>query len=387
MKRFALFSTACALAFSGLVALQSPVYAGAAVGANAPDFYLEDLDSVYHRLSDLKGKTIFLNFFATWCGPCRAEAPYLKAMYEEYGPQGVEFFMISSSERTSSASQWVSLVEGWRTQYSVAFPILLDMQGVAYNGYGEGYIPHNVVIDRNGKVTFSQSGFNESAIRRKINESQAITFEPPAVEGFRVSKSNGGQVRLDWTKPSTSGTYTHYVVKWGYDASSMTNEHRVDDPNAANTFIDISDSKPLLFAIETRNAAGTAGPLSAPVKFAFNAFCELRLPGSVIKPNSTLILNYRMANYATDWRELTTYMALELYGQFYFYTESGEFVSWPSGSYRSLGPDADQIGNFFSLRFGGDPLPEVNGTFWFALLDAHNSFLYDIDSKSFTLTN
>jgi len=112
----------------------------------APDFALEDLDGDVVRLSDHKGKVVFLNFWATWCPPCRAEIPYFIELVEQYGDDGFEVIGVDLDPRDFSK------VQAFVDQYGINYPVLYDTKGVSGLYGGIQSIPTTFVINRDGKV-------------------------------------------------------------------------------------------------------------------------------------------------------------------------------------------------------------------------------------------
>src|SRR5437588_3130075 len=105
------------------LAVAGPARAAApAVGVAAPDFSLATTDGRSLSLSSLRGHVVVLNFFATWCPPCRAETPDLVAAARKYGQDGVIFLGVDDRERTS-------LVQVWAKAKGVAYPIVMDRDG------------------------------------------------------------------------------------------------------------------------------------------------------------------------------------------------------------------------------------------------------------------
>ena len=115
-------------------------------GYSAADFTLADLSGTSHRLADLRGKIVFLNIWATWCAPCRAEMPSMEALYKRL--QGRDFAMLAVSEDAEGAS----VVEPFARQLGLTFPILLDPEARLSPRYGVTGYPETFIIDRNGLV-------------------------------------------------------------------------------------------------------------------------------------------------------------------------------------------------------------------------------------------
>ncbi len=115
------------------------------VSEAAPDFTLQDLAGQTVSLSSLRGKVVYIDFWATWCGPCRAALPGLQDLADKLKDQGLEVLTIDQGE---SFDQVRSFVE--RKNYS--FRVLLDPGGAVGNVYGIRGIPTSVLVDRNGIV-------------------------------------------------------------------------------------------------------------------------------------------------------------------------------------------------------------------------------------------
>ena len=120
---------------------------------HAVDFELTDQYGTVHRLSDYTGRTVFLNFWATWCGPCRSEMPDIQSIYEKYAAQddpdviilGVAFPGIGGE--TDEAGIAAFLEENGYT-----YPVLMDAQGVTMGPYNISAYPTTYMIDKNGDV-------------------------------------------------------------------------------------------------------------------------------------------------------------------------------------------------------------------------------------------
>lgn len=112
----------------------------------AANFTLKDIDGKTVKLSDFKGKIILLNFWATWCGPCKRELPDLISLYTTYKKKGVVFLGIALDE------QGVSIVKPFVQKYKINYPILLGGYEVAQAYGGVSAIPTTFFIDVRGMI-------------------------------------------------------------------------------------------------------------------------------------------------------------------------------------------------------------------------------------------
>ena len=112
----------------------------------APDFALKNLEGDDVRLSDYKGKVVFLNFWATWCPPCRAEIPHFIDLVEKYGNDGFEVVGVDLDPRDFSK------VQAFVNQQGINYTILYDTKNVQGMYGGIPSIPTTFVINRDGKV-------------------------------------------------------------------------------------------------------------------------------------------------------------------------------------------------------------------------------------------
>ena len=126
------------------------------VNESLKDFQLESIDSRTHTLSGLKGKVVLVNFWATWCGPCREELPNLVRLYEKYKGRGFEVIAISIDEDRKKVPQFVR-------EYKLTFPVFYDVGMKDY--FNASGVPTNVFIDREGKMRYRTVGFDEESIR------------------------------------------------------------------------------------------------------------------------------------------------------------------------------------------------------------------------------
>lgn len=130
------------------------------VGSEAPDFSLVDLAGKNVKLSELKGKVVILDFWATWCGPCIMSFPGMKQAMEKYkdNPK-VQFLFVNTYERVEQ-SQWKTTVNNFVNQRGFnTFPIIFDIGGEVAGNYGVNGIPAKFCIDKEGKIKFKSTGY------------------------------------------------------------------------------------------------------------------------------------------------------------------------------------------------------------------------------------
>ncbi|MGX5491597.1 MULTISPECIES: redoxin domain-containing protein [Bacillus cereus group] len=122
---------------------------GIEIGKSAPDFELTKLDETNVKLSDLKGKKVILNFWATWCGPCQQEMPDMEAFYKEH-KENVEILAINytPSEKGGGAEK----VSNFAKEKGITFPILLDKNIDVTTAYKVITIPTSYFIDTKGVI-------------------------------------------------------------------------------------------------------------------------------------------------------------------------------------------------------------------------------------------
>ncbi|RJS62405.1 redoxin domain-containing protein [Bacillus sp. PK3_68] len=118
-------------------------------GKPAPDFELTTLAGKKVKLSDYQGKKVILNFWATWCPPCKAEMPHMQNFYEENKDKDVEIVAVN----LTSVDKGRSEIEGFVKEYGLTFDIPLDEKGTIGTQYQAFTIPTSYVIDSNGVIT------------------------------------------------------------------------------------------------------------------------------------------------------------------------------------------------------------------------------------------
>ncbi len=118
------------------------------------DFELEDMNGKLRKLSSYRGKMVFLNFWATWCGPCRIEMPSMQRVYDELKDEGFVIVAVDLQENRKVVKKFVD-------QYKLTFPVLLDKKGKVGAIYGARNIPTTYLIDRDGYIIARQIGARE----------------------------------------------------------------------------------------------------------------------------------------------------------------------------------------------------------------------------------
>jgi cytochrome c biogenesis protein CcmG/thiol:disulfide interchange protein DsbE len=129
------------------------VKVGFQVGERAPDFELRSLDGANARLSDPRGKAVLLNFWATWCAPCRVEMPWLVHLDQTYRAQGLRIVGVAMDD--SGAPQEIA---AFARQRDVKYQVVLGNSSIANEYGGVRFMPQSFFIDRDGKITKTTTG-------------------------------------------------------------------------------------------------------------------------------------------------------------------------------------------------------------------------------------
>jgi len=129
-----------------IVLTQKKSYVPIVAGEEAIDFALPDLDGKPVKLSDYRGKVVFLNFWATWCKPCEEEMPSMQALYEGLGNDRFEILAVSVDKDGPET------VAGYVKKYGITFPVLHDRRGKIKETYKTTGVPETFIIDQNGVV-------------------------------------------------------------------------------------------------------------------------------------------------------------------------------------------------------------------------------------------
>jgi peroxiredoxin len=147
-------------------AAASAIAAPLAPSSPAPDFTLRTLEGQNLRLGEQRGRVVLVNFWATWCGPCRQEMPHLNKLYDKYKSSGFMLLGVNVDEDTRVAA-------GVASKLGVHFPVLPDSDKLVSKRYDLKAMPSTVLIDRDGRVRYVHRGYQsgyEDTYDKQIRE-------------------------------------------------------------------------------------------------------------------------------------------------------------------------------------------------------------------------
>jgi peroxiredoxin len=142
------------LALAALTAAGAMASAAVTPSAGAPDFTLPSIDGPNLRLQEQRGRVVMINFWATWCGPCRVEMPHLSRLYEKYRGSGFTVLAVNIDEDPHKAA-------GLAKQLGMRFPVLLDTEKKVSRLYDLSTMPSTVLVDRDGRVRYVHRGYRD----------------------------------------------------------------------------------------------------------------------------------------------------------------------------------------------------------------------------------
>ena len=122
------------------------------ISGKAADFTLKSNTGKNLRLSDFRGQVVMINFWASWCGPCRQEMPILDQLYKRYGKLGFTLLGVNVEQDSSKANAYLKDIP-------VSFPILYDTANQTSKLYNVNAMPTTVMVDRNGNMRFIHHGY------------------------------------------------------------------------------------------------------------------------------------------------------------------------------------------------------------------------------------
>ena len=142
-------------------------------GKEAPDFTLESLDGRNVSLSSLRGQAVLLNFWATWCGPCKIEMPWFVELQREYGPQGLEIVGVAMDDAGRDE------IAKFAKDMGVNYTILIGKEAVGQLYGGVDVLPTTYFIDRDGKIVAREFGLQSRSlfvdnIKKALRQGRAV---------------------------------------------------------------------------------------------------------------------------------------------------------------------------------------------------------------------
>jgi thiol-disulfide isomerase/thioredoxin len=153
--------------FASLLALTA---AADIVNKPAPDFALRSMQGPSVRLSEHLGEVVIINFWATWCGPCRQEMPLLDALYGKYKQAGLVLLSVNIDENVEPAVEMAQTLK-------VSYPVLLDARKEVSRAYDVGAMPVTVLVDRAGVVRYVSEGYKPGYEKRYTDKLRELLNE------------------------------------------------------------------------------------------------------------------------------------------------------------------------------------------------------------------
>ena len=127
-------------------------------GQLAPDFTLDTLEGKAIRLSDFRGQAVLLNFWATWCGPCKIEMPWFIELQKQYGRDGLQIVGVAMDDSSKAD------IEKFVKEMGVNYPILLGKEAVGQDYGGVNVLPTTFFIDRDGRIVGREFGLQSRSV-------------------------------------------------------------------------------------------------------------------------------------------------------------------------------------------------------------------------------
>ena len=136
----------------------------------APDFQLTSAAGTPVNLAQYKGQVVMINFWASWCGPCRTEMPVLEQLHKKYKPMGFTMIGVNVEPDSATAVNWLKATP-------VTFPILFDTDSKVSKLYAVSGMPSTVIVDRKGNLRYLHRGYKEGDENEYLDQIRALVRE------------------------------------------------------------------------------------------------------------------------------------------------------------------------------------------------------------------
>ena len=153
-----------------VLAATSLAASGNLTGQSAPDFALKSSTGANLRLSEYRGDVVMINFWATWCGPCRQEMPLLDELYSRYQRVGFSLLGVNIDDDSRKAMNMVS-------ELGVSFPVLFDNRKEVSKMYQVDAMPVTVILDREGTVRYVHQGYKPGYEEKYLDQIRSLLRE------------------------------------------------------------------------------------------------------------------------------------------------------------------------------------------------------------------
>lgn len=153
-----------------LAAAVGSATAAVQMSATAPDFTLRSVGGANLRLQEQRGQVVLVNFWATWCGPCRQEMPHLNALYSKYRSSGFVLLGVNIDDDPRAAADLAA-------KLGVRFPVLLDTDKKVSRVYDMSAMPATLLIDRDGRVRHIHRGYRDGVERTYEEQLRSLLKE------------------------------------------------------------------------------------------------------------------------------------------------------------------------------------------------------------------
>jgi peroxiredoxin len=173
--------------FIAIVALlASSVINAVELEDTVPDFTLKSMSGENLRLEEYRGKVVLINFWASWCGPCRQEMPILQKIHDRYEPLGFTVLGVNVDEKQEKARKIVERLD-------VDFPLLLDTDQLVSEAYDVNAMPYSVLVGRDGKINYIHRGYKPGDENQYVNRLKQLLRTPSlsALPAIRTTTDTG----------------------------------------------------------------------------------------------------------------------------------------------------------------------------------------------------